>query len=181
MSENLIIPPLLFTSVFPGYRGLQYIQYVLVFWVISIFFTCKKSKFSCPGLQMNSHANFTYSFPQLKIILILTMIRSNRFSFITLLPAQASPFQRYWCGARLSAAKSNAVNLILRLFLHHFLHTMSSWRHESIHNNTNNQQTPPPWWRSHLPLQWRGFNESTPSEWRAALPMFIPRPLWRVW
>ncbi len=30
------------------------------------------------------------------------------------------------CGARLSASKSNAVNLILRLFLYRFLHTMSS-------------------------------------------------------
>ncbi len=31
-----------------------------------------------------------------------------------------------WCGARLGGSKSNAVNLILRLFLYHFLHTMSS-------------------------------------------------------
>ena len=69
MSENLILPPLLFRSVFPGYRGLQYIQYFFVFPVISLFFTCKKSKFSRPGLHMNSHANFTYSFPQLNIIL----------------------------------------------------------------------------------------------------------------
>jgi hypothetical protein len=30
------------------------------------------------------------------------------------------------CGARLGGSKSNAVNLILRLFLYHFLHTMSS-------------------------------------------------------
>ncbi len=30
------------------------------------------------------------------------------------------------CGARLGESKSNAVNLILRLFLYHFLHTMSS-------------------------------------------------------
>ncbi len=34
------------------------------------------------------------------------------------------------CGARLSASKNNTVNLILRLFLYHFLHTMSSWHHE---------------------------------------------------
>ncbi len=70
---------------------------LFVFQVISIFFTYKKSKFSCPGLQMNSHTNFTYSFPQLKIILIPTMIRSNRISFILLLSAQAPPFQRYYC------------------------------------------------------------------------------------
>ncbi len=31
-----------------------------------------------------------------------------------------------WCGARLGASKSNALKLILRLFLYHFLHTMSS-------------------------------------------------------
>ncbi len=62
-----------------------------VFPVISLFFTCKKSKFYCPGLQMNSHANFTYSFPQLKIILIPTMIWSNRFSFITLIACTGSP------------------------------------------------------------------------------------------
>jgi hypothetical protein len=30
------------------------------------------------------------------------------------------------CGARLCGSKSNPVNLILRLFLYHFLHTMSS-------------------------------------------------------
>ncbi len=91
MSENLILPPLLFSNVFPGYRGLQYIQNIFVFPVISLFFTCKKSKFSRPGLQMNSHTNFTYSFPQLKIILIHTMIWSNRFSLITLIACTGSP------------------------------------------------------------------------------------------
>jgi hypothetical protein len=30
------------------------------------------------------------------------------------------------CGARLGGSKSNAINPILRLFLYHFLHTMSS-------------------------------------------------------
>ncbi len=30
-----------------------------------------------------------------------------------------------WCGAHLGGSKSNAVKLILRLFLYHFLHTMS--------------------------------------------------------
>ncbi len=82
-----------------------------------------------------------------------------------------------WYGARLSAAKSNSVNLILRLFLYHFLHTMSSWHHESIHNNTNNQQTPPPWWWSRSLLQRHEFVESTPSKWWGALRMFVPRLL----
>ncbi len=91
MSENLILPPLLFDNVFPGYRGLQYIQYFFVFPVISLIFTCKNSKFSRPGLQMNSHANFTYSFPQLKIILIPTVIRSIHLSFITLIAGTGSP------------------------------------------------------------------------------------------
>jgi hypothetical protein len=80
-------------------------------------------------------------------------------------------------GACMGGPKYYAVNLILRLFLYHFLHTMSSWRHKSIHNNTNNQQTPPPWWWSRSPLQRRGFDESTPSEWQAALLMFVLRPL----
>ncbi len=31
-----------------------------------------------------------------------------------------------WCGACLGESKSNAINLILRLFLYYFLHTMSS-------------------------------------------------------
>ncbi len=82
-----------------------------------------------------------------------------------------------WCVARQGGSKSNTINLILRLFLYHFLHTMSSWHHESIHNNTNNQQTPPPWWWSRLPLQRRGFNESTPSKWQAALRIHFLRPL----
>ncbi len=80
-------------------------------------------------------------------------------------------------GARVGGTKYYAINLMLRLFLYHFLHTMSSWCHKSIHNNTNNQQTPPPWWWSRLPLQRHGFNESTPPEWQVALLMFVPRPL----
>ncbi len=91
MSEKLILPPLLFSNVFPGYRGLQYIQYFFVFPVISLFFTCKKSKFSHPGLQINSNINFTYSFPQLNIILVPTMIRSIHFSFITLIASTGPP------------------------------------------------------------------------------------------
>ncbi len=68
-------------------------------------------------------------------------------------------------------------NPSLGLFLYHFLHTMSLWGHESIHNNTNNQQTPPPWWWSCSPLQRRGFDDTTPPEGRAALRMFFSRPL----
>jgi hypothetical protein len=40
-------------------------------------------------------------------------------------------------GAHQCGALSNTVNLILRLFLYHFLHRMSSWHCESVHNNTN--------------------------------------------
>jgi hypothetical protein len=78
-----------------------------------------------------------------------------------------------WC-TPISASKSNADNLILRLFLCHFLHMMSSWRHDSIHNNTSNKQTPPPWWWSRPPLQRHGFDDTTPPEGRAALRMFLP-------
>ncbi len=52
MSENLILPPLLFTKVFLGCKGLQYIHYFFVFWVISNFFNCKKSKFSRPAVGL---------------------------------------------------------------------------------------------------------------------------------
>ncbi len=82
-----------------------------------------------------------------------------------------------WCGARLGGSKSNAINLILRLLLYHFLHTMSLWHHESIHNNTSNQQTPPPWWWSRSPLQRCGFDDTTPPEWRLALRIHFLRPL----
>ncbi len=60
-------------------------------------------------------------------------------------------------------------NPSLGLFVYHFLHTMSLWCCESIHNNTNNQQTPPPWWWSHLPLQWCGFDESMLPDGQVAL------------
>ncbi len=83
MLEIQILPPLLFRTDFPGYRGLQYVQDVLVFWVISNFFKCQKTHYSHHGLPANSHANFTYSFPNLKIILIPTMTRSNRFWFFS--------------------------------------------------------------------------------------------------
>ncbi len=90
MSENLILPPLLFSNVFPGYTGLQYIQYFLSFRSFRFFSPVRNLKFSRPGLQMNSHTNFTYSFPQLKIILIPTVIRSIHFSFITLIACTGS-------------------------------------------------------------------------------------------
>ncbi len=80
-------------------------------------------------------------------------------------------------GAREGGSLSNTVNLIWRLFLYHFLHTVSSWCRESIHNNTNNQQKPSPWWWRRLPLQQCGFYQSTPSEWWVALRMYLPRPL----
>ncbi len=65
-------------------------------------------------------------------------------------------------------------NPSLGLCLYPFLHKMSLWHHDSIHDNTNNQQTPPPWWWSRLHLQRHGFDESTPSLWWVALRMFVP-------
>ncbi len=62
-----------------------------IFWVISNFFKCQKSHYSCHGLLVNSHANVTYSFPTLKIILIPTMTRSNCFWFISLFARTAPP------------------------------------------------------------------------------------------
>ncbi len=45
ISENLIPPPLLFSNVFPGYRGLQYLLYFLCFWSLH---------FSSPARNPNS-------------------------------------------------------------------------------------------------------------------------------
>ncbi len=58
-----------------------------------------------------------------------------------------------------------------------FFYTISSWCHESIHNNINNQQTPPSWWWSRSLLQRGGFNESTPSKWWTALRIYFLRSL----
>ena len=93
MLEIQILPPLLFRTDFPGYRGLQYEHNFLVFWVISNFFKCQKPHYSHHGLPMNSHANFTYSFRTLKIILIPTMTRSNHFWFINLIAHTGPPMQ----------------------------------------------------------------------------------------
>ncbi len=61
------------------------------FWVILNFFKCQKPHYSCNGLPANFHANFTYSFPTLKIILIPTMTRSNHFWFISLIAHTGPP------------------------------------------------------------------------------------------
>ncbi len=87
-----------YTCIAPSFSRIQRTSIHTIFFiypVISLFFTCKKSKFSCPGLQMNSHTKLTYSFPQLKIILISTWIKAF-ISHLSLLPAQAPPFQRYY-------------------------------------------------------------------------------------
>ncbi len=94
MLEIQIPPPLLFRTDFPGYRGLQYVHDVFVFWVISNFFKCQKPHYSRHSLPMNSHANFTYSLPTLKIILIPTMTRSNGFWYIHLIAHTAPPHAR---------------------------------------------------------------------------------------
>ncbi len=91
MLEIQILLPLLFRTDFPGYRGHQYEHEFLVFWVISNFFKCQKPHYSHHGLPVNSHANFTYSFPKLKIILIPTMTRSNRLWFISLIAHTGPP------------------------------------------------------------------------------------------
>ncbi len=83
----------------------------------------------------------------------------------------------WWCGASLGGTLCDIINLILGLFLYHFLHMLSSWCHEPIHNNTNTKWTSPPWWWSRLPLQRRGFDDSMPPEGRAALHIYCPRPL----
>ncbi len=92
MLEIQILPPFLFRTDFPGYRGLQYVHDFLVFWVISNFFKCQKPHCSRHSLPVNSHAaNSTYSFPTLKIILIPTMTRSNCFWFISLIAHTGFP------------------------------------------------------------------------------------------
>ncbi len=91
MLEIQILPPLLFRTDFPGYRGLHYVHDFLVFWVISNFFKCHKPHYSRHGLRVNSHAIFTYSFPTLKIILIPTMTRSHHLWFISLIAHTAPP------------------------------------------------------------------------------------------
>ncbi len=91
MLEIQILPPLLFRSDFPGYRWLQYVHNFFVFWVISDFFKCQKPHYSCHGLPVNSHANFTYSSPTLKILLIPTITRSNCFWFISLIARTGPP------------------------------------------------------------------------------------------
>ena len=80
-------------------------------------------------------------------------------------------------GASLGGPLCDINNLILRLFLYHFLYTLSSWCHKSIHNNTNTQQTSPPWWWSRLPLQRCIFDDFMPPKGRAALHIYCPRPL----
>ncbi len=94
MLEIPILLPLLFRTDFSGYRGLQYVHNFLVFWVISNFFKYQKSHYSRHGLPMNSHANFTYSFPKLKIIVIPTMTRSNCFWFISLIACTGRPMPK---------------------------------------------------------------------------------------
>jgi hypothetical protein len=95
-----------------------------------------------------------------------TVLKGEMMSFILMV------YIRY--GARVGGPKYYAVNLILRLFLYRFLHTLSS---KSIHNNTNTQRTSPPWWWSRLPLQGHGFDNSMPPEGQAALHIYCPRLL----
>jgi hypothetical protein len=88
--RNPDTPALTFQNYLSRIQRTSICTQFFVFQVISNFFKCQKSQFSCPGLQMNSHVNFTYSFPKLKIVLIPTMIRSNHFSFISLIASTGS-------------------------------------------------------------------------------------------
>ncbi len=91
MLEIQILLPILFGTDFPGYRGLQYVHNFLIFWVISNFFKCQKSHYSCHRLPENSHANFVYWLQKLKIILNPTINRSIGFWFISLIARTGRP------------------------------------------------------------------------------------------
>ncbi len=91
--EIQILPPLLFRTDIPEYRGLQYVHSFLVFESFQISSNVRNPY--SPGLPVNSHAIFTYSFPKLKIILIPIMTRSNRFWFISLIACTGPPCQRH--------------------------------------------------------------------------------------
>ncbi len=122
MLEIQILLPLLFRTDFPGYRGIQYVYNFFVFWVISNFFKCQKSHYSCHGLPVNSHANFTHSFPTLKIILIPTMTRSNHFLFIRLIACTGPlmPETVLLCGIDLLVARHTS-KILLALLNNFFL------------------------------------------------------------
>jgi hypothetical protein len=127
-------------------------------------------------LHANNELYYKYPLPTYKMGQTLT---STMFALVSSCPKWVAPKEtlKFRYGALKVRSLSNTVHVILRLFLYHFLHTMSSWCHKSIHNNTNNQQAPSPWWWSCLPLQQCGFNESTPPKGQAALHIYFPRPL----
>ncbi len=135
MLEFQILPPLLFRTDFPGCGGLQYVHDFLVFWVISNFFKCQKSDYSRHGLAVNSHANFTYSFPTLEIILIPTMTRSNRFWFISLIALTAPPMLEtlLLCGIGLLVARHTSKKL-LALLNHSFWGVHIAGRNQSLNS-----------------------------------------------
>ena len=114
--------------------------------------------------------------PRAHLCLIGTEKGSNtRISWVNLSRIFIEIDWRY--GASLGGPLCYTHNPTFGLFSCTFWHTMSLWRHESIHNNTSNQQTPPPWWWSHSPHQWHGFDKTTPSEWWATLLMLVLRLL----
>ncbi len=84
---------------------------------ISNFFKCQKSHYSGHGLPVNSYANFTYSFPTLKIILIPTMNRSNCFWFISLIACTGPlmPETLLLCDIDLLVARHTSKNLLALL------------------------------------------------------------------
>ncbi len=124
-----------------------------------------------PVLTLHQHGCVMCSTPKCHVVNVRSSQDSPHQAVIS---CQMPKYQ--WYGAHVGGPKYYAVNLILRLFLYHFLHTTSLWHHKPIHNNTNNQQTPPPCWWSRSPLQRRGFDESMPPDGRAALRIYCPRP-----
>ncbi len=133
MLEIQILPPLLFKTDLPGYRGLLYAHNFLVFWVISFFFKCEKSCYSCHGLPVNSHANFTYLFPKLKFILNPTMNRSIFFWFISCIARTAPPMPEtlLFCDIDLLVARHTSKKL-LALLNHSFWDVHIAGRKQSF-------------------------------------------------
>jgi hypothetical protein len=111
---------------------------------------------------------------QVLTYLILLFFPTILSWLLTNLAEVSHSLMRRWYVARIGGTKNNTINLIvsnmftLRLCSGTFLHTMSlttTHNHITLHTT---QRTSPPWWWSCLPLQQRGFNESTPPKGRVA-------------
>ncbi len=142
----------------PCWRNVSPHDSILMCYILS--FSSSLCELGC----LLSRQFFLVSFPSLS-----SNLGGYILSLITLFPDFMAIFYDSNCvryGACVGGPIYYTVNLILRFFLYHFLHTLSS---ESIHNNTNTQRTSPPWWWSRLPLQQRVFDDSMLPEGWAAL------------